>query len=93
MKTALLFFTGGRTSSHPMLAQHSSHISCPWALSIHMFSDELSTDETIVIVSVARMGVKYLKNMNSEMVSDYASSVFIIGDDLTFDHLNGNCLS
>ena len=37
--------------------------------------------ETIVIVSVARMGVKYLKNMNSEMVSDYASSVFIIGDD------------
>ena len=37
--------------------------------------------ETIVIVSVARMGVKYLKNMNSETVSDYASSIFIIGDD------------
>lgn len=37
--------------------------------------------ETIVVVSVARMGIKYLKNMNSEMVSDYASSVFIIGDD------------
>lgn len=70
-------FHRGQTYSHPMLAQHISQISCPWALRIHMFS----LMETIVIVSVARMGVKYLKNMNSETVSDYASSIFIIGDD------------
>ena len=49
--------------------------------------------ETIVIVSVARMGVKYLKNINSEMVSDYASSILLLVMILTFDHLNGNCLS
>ena len=43
--------------------------------------------ETIVIVSVARMGVKYLKNINSEMVSDYASSILLLVMILTFDHL------
>lgn len=47
--------------------------------------------ETIVILSVARMGVKYFKNVNSEAVSDYTKHILLFVMILTFDHLNGNC--
>ena len=90
MKTALLFSQGADLFPSCVGSAYQPDL-CPWALNIHLFSDELM--ETIVIVSVARMGVKYLKNINSEMVSDYASSILLLVMILTFDHLNGNCLS
>lgn len=74
-------FTGGRLIPIPCLLSTAARSLAPGLWVFICFQMSYPLMETIVIVSVARMGVKYLKNMHSETVSDYASSIFIIGDD------------